>query len=92
MIIHRFFISAFVVFIFLSCEKERSCESCKDGNKLPIAIAGPDQVITLPTEFKDEKKKHYSLYGNSFLSNTSFLFLATSTEVPSSSQDILPHL
>jgi len=52
--------SRFVVFIltllvmgavtFYSCRKEISCEGCIDGNKPPIAIAGPDQVITLPTD------------------------------------------
>jgi hypothetical protein len=36
--------------IFFSGKKEISCESCRDGNKPPIAIAGPDQVITLPTD------------------------------------------
>jgi len=35
--------------IFFSCEKESSCEGCK-GNKPPIAVAGPDQVITLPAD------------------------------------------
>ena len=34
----------------LSCKKETSCEGCKENNKPPIAIAGPDQVITLPTD------------------------------------------
>ena len=38
------------VAIFISCKKERSCEGCKENNKIPIAIAGPDQVITLPTD------------------------------------------
>ena len=33
---------------FLSCKKEHSCEGCK--NKPPIAAAGPDTVITLPTD------------------------------------------
>jgi len=35
----------------ISCKKEYSCEGCatKD-NKPPIAIAGPDKVITLPTD------------------------------------------
>ena len=33
-----------------SCKKETSCEGCKENNKLPIAIAGPDQIITLPTD------------------------------------------
>ena len=36
--------------IFISCEKEESCEGCRENNKPPIAIAGPDQVITLPTD------------------------------------------
>lgn len=36
--------------IFFSCKKERSCEGCIENNKPPIAIAGPDQVITLPTD------------------------------------------
>src|SRR5688572_32940229 len=47
----------FVVFFFciftlhfLSCKKETSCEGCIGGNKPPIANAGPDQVITLPTD------------------------------------------
>ena len=36
---------------FFSCKKpEVSCEGCRDSNKLPIAIAGPDQVITLPSD------------------------------------------
>jgi hypothetical protein len=34
---------------FFSCTKERSCENCKE-NKAPIALAGPDQIITLPTD------------------------------------------
>jgi hypothetical protein len=33
----------------ISCQKELSCENCK-GNKPPIANAGPNQVITLPTD------------------------------------------
>jgi len=36
--------------IFYSCKKEKSCEGCIENNKPPIAIAGPDQVITLPTD------------------------------------------
>jgi hypothetical protein len=36
--------------VFFSCKKETSCEGCRDGNKPPIAVAGPDQVITLPTD------------------------------------------
>lgn len=33
-----------------SCTKETSCENCRVTNKPPIPIAGPDQVITLPTD------------------------------------------
>ena len=38
--------------MFVSCKKEYSCEGCNDNknNKSPIAVAGPDQVITLPTD------------------------------------------
>jgi len=36
--------------IFFSCKKEISCEGCVDGNKPPIAVAGSDQVVTLPTD------------------------------------------
>ena len=37
--------------IFSSCKKETSCESCATkSNKPPIAVAGPDQVITLPID------------------------------------------
>src|SRR5215212_6382467 len=38
--------------IFFSCKKEYSCEGCADNNKNtpPIAAAGPDQMITLPTD------------------------------------------
>ena len=35
---------------FISCKKEKSCEGCKEDNKPPIAIAGPDRAITLPTD------------------------------------------
>jgi Tol biopolymer transport system component len=35
---------------FFSCKKEKSCEGCKENNKPPTAIAGPDQVITLPAD------------------------------------------
>ncbi|TAL47409.1 MAG: hypothetical protein EPN92_04905 [Chitinophagaceae bacterium] len=45
-ILSYFFILA--VLIFFSCTKEHSCEDCR--NKPPIAIAGPDQVITLPKD------------------------------------------
>jgi hypothetical protein len=47
------------VFIFYSCKKETSCEECRidkptqsttNANKPPIAVVGPDQTITLPTD------------------------------------------
>ena len=34
----------------VSCKKERSCKNCINGNQPPIANAGTDQVITLPTD------------------------------------------
>jgi hypothetical protein len=45
-------ISMIIIFfaVNLSCNKEYSCEGCKENNKPPIAIAGPDQVITLPAD------------------------------------------
>ena len=49
-----FFLSLMILItgisFFLSCKKESSCEGCINGNKPPIAIAGLDQVITLPTD------------------------------------------
>ncbi|TMI61308.1 MAG: hypothetical protein E6H07_19800 [Bacteroidetes bacterium] len=36
--------------VFYSCKKETSCENCKDSNKPPIAVAGIDQIVTLPTD------------------------------------------
>ena len=47
------------VLIFYSCKKETSCEGCHpnqptrpttNANKPPIAVAGPDHTITLPTD------------------------------------------
>jgi hypothetical protein len=32
----------------ISCKKEYSCEGCL--NKPPLALAGPDQILTLPTD------------------------------------------
>jgi hypothetical protein len=49
-------LTAFVLLVgmmfHLSCKKEYSCEGCADNNKNkpPISVAGPDQVITLPTD------------------------------------------
>jgi hypothetical protein len=34
----------------LSCRREISCEGCVGNNKPPIAAAGPDVIITLPTD------------------------------------------
>ncbi len=44
--------AAFILLIGLvsSCKKEKLCEGCGDGNKPPTAIAGPDQLITLPPD------------------------------------------
>ena len=39
-----------VTFLFPSCQKELSCESCIDHNQPPIALAGPDLTITLPID------------------------------------------
>lgn len=33
----------------ISCKKEIFCENCREGNKPPVACAGPDQTISLPT-------------------------------------------
>lgn len=41
---------AWATVIFLSCKKEKSCDGCINGNKPPIASAGPDQVIALPSD------------------------------------------
>jgi hypothetical protein len=49
-ILHIIILSFARVVVFISCQKEISCEDCKDANKPPISIAGPDQVITLPTD------------------------------------------
>ena len=38
------------IVLLIPCQREISCERCKENNKPPIAIAGPDQVITLPTD------------------------------------------
>jgi hypothetical protein len=44
------FVFLIVTVMFTSCKKETSCEGCRENNKPPIALAGPDQVITLPTD------------------------------------------
>jgi hypothetical protein len=35
---------------FFACKKDKSCEGCINGNKPPTAVAGPNQIITLPTD------------------------------------------
>src|SRR6188474_590681 len=35
---------------FTSCQKEMSCEGCNGRNRPPVADAGSDQVIALPTD------------------------------------------
>ena len=46
------YLALIVLTVIVSCEKEYSCEGCADNNnnKPPISVAGPDQVITLPTD------------------------------------------
>ena len=45
------FILVIAVGILLSsCQKEISCEGCSENNKPPIAAAGTDEIITLPTD------------------------------------------
>jgi hypothetical protein len=44
------FVLLTVILINISCKKEYSCENCAEKNKPSISIAGPDQVITLPTD------------------------------------------
>lgn len=41
---------AIIIFSGLYCKKEASCENCIDGNKPPIANAGANQLLTLPTD------------------------------------------
>src|SRR5690349_14213390 len=47
---HILIVFVLLTLVNISCKKERSCEGCKENNKPPIAIAGLDQVITLPTD------------------------------------------
>lgn len=44
------FILLIVVLIHVSCKKEIPCGGCAEKNRPPIAVAGPDQVITLPID------------------------------------------
>jgi N-acetylneuraminic acid mutarotase len=36
--------------LLFSCKREISCEDCMGTDKIPISIAGPDQVVSLPTD------------------------------------------
>ncbi len=36
------------LFLVSGCKKEKVCDTCTQTNKPPVAMAGPDQVITLP--------------------------------------------
>jgi hypothetical protein len=38
------------VFLFLSCRKELSCEGCYEKKQPPVAAAGNDKIIILPTD------------------------------------------
>ncbi len=49
-ICHISLIAVFSLMVHISCKKETSCEGCSNDNKPPIALAGPDQVISLPTD------------------------------------------
>ena len=40
----------FILAWIISCKKEYSCERCLHDNRPPVAIAGPDQTLTLPTD------------------------------------------
>jgi hypothetical protein len=39
-----------VVTVLMACKREASCEDCLENNKPPIALAGPDRLIILPTD------------------------------------------
>jgi hypothetical protein len=38
------------ILFLTNCKKENSCEGCKENNRPPIAVAGPDTAITLPLD------------------------------------------
>jgi len=45
------YLALIILTVIASCKKEMPCEGCATkNNKPPIAIAGPDQVITLPAD------------------------------------------
>lgn len=49
-LIRAMIVTIFASLIFSSCQKELSCEDCKDGNKPPMANAGNDQTTVLPKD------------------------------------------
>jgi len=46
----HFSIALMILLACFSCQKELSCEDCRDGNIPPMAIAGPDQLIKMPVD------------------------------------------
>src|SRR5215211_8248061 len=46
-----FVVFVYGMFIFHSCRKEYSCENCRETNKPPIANAGRDTILILPSDF-----------------------------------------
>jgi hypothetical protein len=49
-----------IILLFTSCKKQLSSEEVSWKNESPIAVAGPDQLITLPTDsvLLDGRKSH----------------------------------
>ena len=45
---HAIFFFIVAVIALSSCKKV--CDECRENNKPPVAAAGPDQTITLPTD------------------------------------------
>lgn len=45
-----FFVLSIALLPLTSCKREYSCEGCRENNIAPIAIAGPDQAINLPSD------------------------------------------
>jgi len=43
------FIITIVCLAYVSCKKQ-SCETCRQANQPPVAVAGPDQLVSLPTD------------------------------------------
>jgi len=50
-LVYTSFIFLIITALLISCKKEKSCEGCvTKNNKSPISVAGPDRIITLPTD------------------------------------------